>query len=111
VLRGEVEAVAPDLVFLEAANALAGYVHAGELDQDEATSRLDDLLELPLDAHSSRTLAPQAHALAIARRLSAYDASYLALAIGYDAVLVTADKRLAAEAERSALLPESGPPG
>ena len=44
------------------------------------------------------------------RGISAYDAFYLALATGYDAVLVTADRRLAAEADRAALLPDDGPP-
>lgn len=110
VARGALRAVVPDLVFLEAANALAGYVRAGEMDAVEAASRLDDLLDLPVETHSSRTLATQAHALAVARRLTAYDAAYLALSIGYDAVLVTADRRLAAQAERAALLPDAGPP-
>lgn len=111
VLRAEVTAVAPDLVFLEVANTLTGYVRAGEIDPDEAVSRLDDVLDLPLEVHPARTLATQAHALAVARGISAYDAAYLALAIGYDATLVTANRRLAGEAERSALLPDEGPPG
>jgi predicted nucleic acid-binding protein len=109
VARGQLRAVVPDLVFLEVANALAGYVRNEELTGDEAASSLDDLLDLPLETHSSRLLAPQAHALAVTRGLSAYDAAYLALAIGYDAVLVTADRRLAEQAERSALLPDEGP--
>ena len=110
VLEGDVRAIAPDLVFMELANVLARYVRAGEIDPDEAATRLDDVLDLPVETHSSRTLAGHAQALAITRTLSAYDAAYLALAIGYDAVLVTADARLSAEAERSALLPEQGPP-
>ncbi len=56
-------------------------------------------------------LARQALGLGIVRGLSAYDASYLALALGTDAILVTADRRLAAEADKSALLPDEGPPG
>ena len=95
---------------MEVANALVGYVRVGDVDADEAASRLDDVLDLPLEVHSSRILAAQAHALAVARGISAYDASYLALALGYDATLVTADRRLAEQAERSALLPEEGPP-
>jgi predicted nucleic acid-binding protein len=109
VAKGDVRAMAPDLVFLEVANALAGYVRAEELDEDEAAASIDDLLDLPLETHSSRTLAAQAHAVAVARGLSTYDASYLALSIGYDAILVTADRRLAEQAERSALLPDEGP--
>jgi hypothetical protein len=36
--------------------------------------------------------------------------SELPLALGSDAILVTADRRLAAHAERSALLLDEGPP-
>jgi predicted nucleic acid-binding protein len=55
-------------------------------------------------------IARQAFALAITRGISACDAAYLALALGSDAILVTADRRLAGHAERSALLPHEGPP-
>jgi hypothetical protein len=37
--------------------------------------------------------------------------SLSSLSLGYDATLVTADRRLAGEAERSALLPDEGPLG
>ena len=103
-LRGSIEAAAPDVVFYEVANALTNYVRAGMLDSREATSRLQDVLAMPLQVHAARTLAPEAHALAVTRGISAYDGAYLALAIGYDAVLVTADRRLADAAERSALV-------
>jgi predicted nucleic acid-binding protein len=105
-----VTASAPDLIYLEAASALAGYVRNGDVDADEATAALRDVLEIPLEAHPDRLLAPQALALAITRRISAYDAAYLALALGANATLVTADRRLAAQAEQSALLPDDGPP-
>ncbi len=104
-------AFAPDLIYLEAANALAGYVRNGDIGADEATAALTDILDIPLEAHPDRLLARSALALAITRRISAYDASYLALALGTDAILVTADRRLAEQAERSALLPDEGPPG
>jgi predicted nucleic acid-binding protein len=107
---GELHAVVPDLVFFEFANALAVSVRAGDLPEEEAATSLDDLLELSLEVHSGRTLAAQARALASTRGISAYDAAYLALAVGYDAILVTADARLAAEAERSALLPDQALP-
>jgi predicted nucleic acid-binding protein len=111
VAGGEIRAIAPDLVFYEVANALAEYVHTNELTEIEAAESVDDMLDLRLEIHSARTLAAQAHALAVARGISAYDAAYLALSLGYDATLVTADRRLAGEAERSALLPDEGPPG
>ena len=103
-LRGSIEVAAPDVVFYEVANALTRYARAGMLDLRESTSRLQDVLAMPLQVHAARTLAAQSHALAVTRGISAYDGAYLALALGYDAVLVTADRRLAAEAERSALV-------
>ena len=82
----------------------------GDIDASDADEVLDSLLDLPLEVRSTGLLARQALALSLIRGLSAYDACYLALAAGYDAVLVTADRRLAEQAERSALLPEQGPP-
>jgi predicted nucleic acid-binding protein len=76
----------------------------------EADQHLLTLVTAPLERVPADLLARQALALGILRGISAYDAAYLALAIGTDAVLVTADKRLAEEAERSALLPDDAPP-
>ena len=52
----------------------------------------------------SEALALDALSLAVDRGVSGYDAMYLALAEATDAVLVTADRRLAAAATRSELL-------
>jgi len=101
----------PDLVFTESANALASYVRAGRLAYKDSDEALETVSSLPLDVVPGRLLARHALALAVTRRVSAYDACYLALAIGYDAVLVTADRRLAAQAEKAALLPRDHPPG
>ena len=104
-------ACVPDLVFHEIANSLNKYVQAETMTLEEADEELSRMLEAPLERVAAGLLARQSLALAAVRRISAYDAAYLALSIGYDAVLVTADRRLAAEAERSALLPDEGPPG
>jgi predicted nucleic acid-binding protein len=109
--QGAVRAVVPDIAYAEVANALSKYARAGMLSAVEAEDALDYVVDLPLENRPSRFLARQALALALTRGVSAYDACYLALAIGYDAMLVTADRRLAEHAERSALLPEQGPPG
>ena len=55
----------------------------------------------------TRILARHALALAVTRRVSACDGLYLALALGFDATLVTADRWLAAAAAggRVELLP------
>jgi predicted nucleic acid-binding protein len=109
--EGRIVAATPELALGETANAFLGYVRAGLVSADLAVERLRYVLQLPIDVVSLRMLAPTALGIAAIRGLSAYDACYLALAAGRDAVLVTADRRLAAEADRSALLPETGPPG
>lgn len=110
VERGNVQAAAPDLIYVETAHALLGYLRRGEITAANADSAMERLSDLPLDVVPLSILGRQALALALLRKLSANDACYLAVAVGYDAVLVTADRRLAAEAERSALLPYDGPP-
>jgi predicted nucleic acid-binding protein len=111
VARGEVRARAPGFVSLEVGNALAKYVRAGSLTPEEADDELRAVLHAPISLIPTGLVARQALALAVTRGLSVYDAAYLALALGSDAILVTADRRLAAEADRSALLPDEGPPG
>ena len=107
---GRIVARTPELALAETANALTRYIRAGRLGRQKGVDILRYVLDLPLDVASLRILAVPALALAATRRLSAYDACYLALASGYGAVLVTADRRLAAAATRSALLPGTGPP-
>lgn len=107
---GDVTALVPGVLFAETANALALYVRAGRLTYDDSDEALTAVVALPLDVIPTRLLARQALAVATRRGVSAYDACYLVLAHGYDAILVTADRRLAAEAERSALLPDASPP-
>ncbi len=105
-----VRARVPDIVFLEVANAFLKYVRAGSMAIDAADEGLSRVLAAPLERVAAELIARQALALAAVRGISAYDGAYLALALGTNAVLVTADRRLAAEAERSALLPNEGPP-
>ena len=100
----------PDLTFAEVGQSLLGYVRAGAITHEQAIDRLRYVLELPLVVESLSILAVTALGLAVLRGTGAYEAYYLALADAVGAVLVTADRRLAAEASRSALLPGSGPP-
>ena len=91
------------LAFTEVANALVGYVRAGALTLGaDAADALESLDILPLRLHGHE-LAPAALGAAVELGLSAYDGTYVVLAESYDAVLVTADRRLAA-AVRSAEL-------
>lgn len=97
-------AVVPDLLYAEIVNALRRYVRAGQLTPQEAASLLRYVIDLPLESTPCAELASEALELAVARGVSGYDAMYLALAEATDAVLVTADRRLAAAAKRAELL-------
>jgi predicted nucleic acid-binding protein len=108
--EGRVRAHVPDLVYVETASALSKYVRGRAITAEEADRRVAHVVTLELSVVPLRLLSRQALALGLLRKLSPYDACYLALAIGYDAVLVTADRRLAAEAEKAALLPNDHPP-
>jgi predicted nucleic acid-binding protein len=100
----EIEVAVPSLVFAEVGNALARYVHAASLTANAALERLDFVVRMPLDVRETRQLASAALTLAVSRRLSVYDACYAVLAEAEDAVLVTADRRLAAAVTRAELV-------
>ena len=101
--RGSVEGHTALLAFTEVANALVGYVRAGALTLADAASALEALNILPLRLHGHE-LAPAALGAAVELGLSAYDGTYAALAESHDAVLVTADRRLAAAVRSAELL-------
>ena len=98
-----VEAHTATLVFTEVANALLGYVRADLLSLADALEALASLARLPLHLHGPE-LAPAALGVAVELGLSAYDGTYAALAEALDAVLVTADRRLAAAVGNAELL-------
>jgi predicted nucleic acid-binding protein len=102
--HGRIPAAAPDLIYAEVVNALVQYVRTGRLSEDAARSALDYVTALPFEPRRCEDLAGDALAIAVDRGVSGYDAMYLALAEATDAVLVTADRRLAAAAEHAELL-------
>jgi predicted nucleic acid-binding protein len=101
---GRVRAISPALCYSEIANAYVQHVRRQLVDLDDARRSLRAAVRLPLDVRSNRSLCAAAAAVAVHTGLSAYDAHYLALAEAEDAVLVTADRRLAEGASRSVLL-------
>ena len=101
--QGTVQGHTATLAFTEVANALLGYVRAGALSLEDATSALE-ALRGPAVAAARAELAPAALALAVDLGLSAYDGTYAALAESLDAPLVTADRRLAAAVPSAELL-------
>jgi len=91
-LRGEV-LTAPDLVDLEVTSVLRGRLAGGYVDTRRAELALGDLLDLPLRRVPARALLPRSWQLR--DNLTVYDAAYVALAEAIDAILLTADARLA----------------
>lgn len=83
---------APALALFEAANVLRRQQIAGRLERIEATLAHRDLLTLPLQLWPYTALA--ARAWELRETLTAYDATYVALAELLDARLVTLDGRL-----------------
>jgi predicted nucleic acid-binding protein len=88
---------------LDASALLRLYLADGPLPErlEEAAELLADLQRLPLRTMASMDLCPSVLQLSQVQRISVYDATYLALAIRYGAMLLTADQQLAGAAERT----------
>lgn len=103
LLEGPVELLAPDLLFAEAGDILWKKVARGEIGPRDARDVLAALVRLPLSIVPSSALVEAALEIALAHRRTVYDGLYVALAVARDAVLVTADGRLADAFEGSPL--------
>jgi len=101
---GELDLEAPDLILAETGNALSVYVRTGKLVLADARESLQRLFAEPIRLTAAQALVLPALAVAVERGLSLYDACYAVLAERLDAVLVTADKDLAAATPGSVLL-------
>lgn len=102
--RGEVDAVWPELALVEIAHGLLRLVRGGRLTGADAYRQTARFLAAPVRVESLGPLTLPALRIAVERTLSVYDAAYLVLSESLDARLVTADRRLAAAAERSILI-------
>ena len=89
----------PHLADVEVASALRRLVAQGIVSESIARESLDDLTSLDLQRHAHEPMLDRIWALR--KNLSAYDATYVALAEVLDAELITCDRRLA----RTAKLP------
>jgi predicted nucleic acid-binding protein len=83
---------APHLIDLEVLQVLRRYAAVGEISAERAREALDDLAAFRLRRWAHDTLALRIWEL---RRLTAYDAAYIALAEALRAPLLTRDRRLA----------------
>lgn len=86
--------VAPDILYLEVASVLRKMVRAGPLTATTAETALADLAALPITTIAHRPLLRRIWQLR--NNFSSYDAAYVATAESFDAVMLTADERLAA---------------
>lgn len=84
----------PSLCDLEIVSALSRLIRHGHITPARAGDAVDEYLDLPLTRHSHATHLTRV--LELRSNLTAYDASYVALAEALGATLVTADGRLAA---------------
>jgi predicted nucleic acid-binding protein len=91
-IRGE-SVAAPDLLRIEVLAVIRKRRIDGSLTVDQADAAVDDLLDFPLSVYPAAPLLRRAWALR--DNLTAYDASYVALAEALDCPLLTADARLA----------------
>jgi predicted nucleic acid-binding protein len=85
---------APDLLFVESANILWKLVKRGEVEPERAAAIIEEIADASWFVHASRSLARDAIDLALASGASAYDASYVALAVRLDTSCITADRKL-----------------
>jgi len=95
-ILSEGSVAAPHLLDLEVAQVLRRLRRIGDISESRAAEALSDLADLPIERHPHLLLMPRIWALR--GQLSAYDASYVALAELWDATLLTSDRRLAAAA-------------
>ena len=92
------ELCAPSLWLAEAANALRKKRLRGEITDEQARLRAQDLVDAPLEPIELPILLPAAMRMSAELGHSIYDCFYLAAALLRDTTLVTADHRFAAKA-------------
>jgi predicted nucleic acid-binding protein len=88
------EILAPDLIWVEAANVIWKRQRRGEITKSTAAEVAEHLLKLPLTIHPSAELIGDALDIAMQFERTVYDGLYLALAVRSASVLLSADKRL-----------------
>ncbi|MDR1767646.1 MAG: type II toxin-antitoxin system VapC family toxin [Propionibacteriaceae bacterium] len=93
----------PHLADVEVASVLRGLARAGDIAADRAAMALDDLADFPAVRWGHEALLRRVWSLR--ENISAYDATYVALAEGLGAALVTRDSRLASAASAHAACP------
>ena len=97
----DVEVWAPDLIWVEAANAARHKVLAGELSADEAGMALGEFLAANLQVLSCRRTGLDTLSVALHTGLIAWDAAYVSAARALGAELWTADREMQSRGRRA----------
>lgn len=84
---------APHLIDVEVAQVVRRYAALGQIEPERGRAALADLADFPVYRYPHDILLPRIWELR--HNLTAYDASYVALAEALGALLVTRDRRLA----------------
>jgi len=96
-VNGEIELIAPDLLYYEVANALRYNPRFGIEEVKSALKALEDLSIITYDFDGE--LREKAVELAYRFGITIYDAAYVALAVIRDASLYTANKEVVVKAQ------------
>jgi predicted nucleic acid-binding protein len=94
-IQGEIDLLAPDLIWIEIANILWRSVRQNRCSLREADSVLALMHEQGLPTVPAQALLDSAFRIAVRHGRAAYDNLYVALAVDRDSQLVTADEKLA----------------
>lgn len=91
---------APHLLYMEVTQVLRRFVSAGIIDEERGKAALADLVAYPLRRYPHVQLLQRVWELRA--NLTAYDATYVALAEALDVPLLTRDRRIAEAAGHAA---------
>ena len=101
----EVEATVPSIFFLEVANVLVSNLRRKRIDVSDIERYTELFSSLPIRQDENGKMQDIIN-IAVEYGLSAYDASYLELAIRENSPLVTLDRKLGEAAEKSGVVYE-----
>lgn len=92
LLIGRQKLLAPDLIWAEVGNVLWKRFQRHEITRDVTQRILRDFRRFPIKTFAAKTFLESAWELAAQHRTSVYDSLYLALSVGQNCQLVTADR-------------------
>lgn len=103
VERGEHLAVAPELLMAETTHALLKKTRRGYLTDKQGRELITLIRRTPIRFYAHQDLAEPAFELALATKLTVYDALYVVLARRHGLALFSADDDLCREAEQAGI--------